>query len=331
MSHHRQSSDYDAYLASLHANRNTSDELIARIITEGTGKSLLTKQRIIAGEANEVYDITLTNGDSVILRISNDEDKNFKQEQWAINQCKNMGLPVPAVLYITEIREKDNYLAFCIQEKLHGELLERGTITMSSMDQSHLKKIIIKAGITLAQIHSVKTKQFGYIDGEGRGEYTTYIELLGEDSKHKEQFITLCKDSNVPEKIMRRAFDLIDNYLKTKPVISPVLNHNDFGPKHIMFIDETITGILDFGEVSSHSYVNDLARWDYWHSETVPLEWLLEGYAKVAPLTSDFHEQLQIIKIVNGLSTMWWYYDQDYPKGVSQAAEKLLKDVKLLI
>jgi hypothetical protein len=38
----------------------------------------------------------------------------------------------------------------------------------------------------------------------------------------------------------------------------------DFRAKHVMLKERQITGIIDWGEVSSGAPVDDFAKWDYW-------------------------------------------------------------------
>lgn len=68
--------NYKQYLDSIHKRNITPDEIIIDTIKEGTGKELVSKKRIIIGETNEVYDITLDDR-HVILRISKGEFPNF--------------------------------------------------------------------------------------------------------------------------------------------------------------------------------------------------------------------------------------------------------------
>src|SRR4051812_42538380 len=93
-------SDYDKYLASMHAKLITPDEIIKSVVKEGTGLGVISKKKLIAGEANEVYDILLENKNHVILRISRSGHPNFLQEKWALEKVKNAGVPIPKILLI---------------------------------------------------------------------------------------------------------------------------------------------------------------------------------------------------------------------------------------
>ncbi|TSC63899.1 MAG: Uncharacterized protein G01um101493_295, partial [Microgenomates group bacterium Gr01-1014_93] len=81
---------YKEYLSSVHGKLQTPDDLISDIVKEGSGQQLAFKQRIISGEANEVYDVTTSGDQHVILRVSPHGHPDFQQEIWAINEAKKV-------------------------------------------------------------------------------------------------------------------------------------------------------------------------------------------------------------------------------------------------
>src|SRR3989304_9824200 len=91
--------DYKKYLVKMHGKLNTPDEVVRAVVKEGAG-DLVSKKRIIAGEASEVYNITLENKKQVVLRISRSPRPYFFQEKGAIEQVKKLGVPVPVILLI---------------------------------------------------------------------------------------------------------------------------------------------------------------------------------------------------------------------------------------
>ena len=89
---------YEKHLAELHAKQTVPAEVLDDILRVVSSAPVVAKQRIIAGEINEVYDVEFADGVHVIVRISHDEDQPFEQEQWAIRECALRGVPVPEVL-----------------------------------------------------------------------------------------------------------------------------------------------------------------------------------------------------------------------------------------
>ncbi|MCL5970000.1 MAG: phosphotransferase, partial [Patescibacteria group bacterium] len=143
-----------------------------------------------------------------------------------------------------------------------------------------------------------------------------------------EEFFRIAKEINFDISVMERIFKILSNNLKQVSDLDPFLNHNDFGPKHIMVNKNQITGILDWGEVSGHSPINDFAKWDYWFGEELPIELLKQGYLDKKLFNEDFEWMLNWIKLNNGLGVLWWYYQQKYKKAVEKAKNKLIKELK---
>jgi len=319
--------DYQKYLDDLHSQLTTPDEVIFDVVKEVLNKEVVSKTKIIAGEANEVYDAELSDNSHVIIRISRANKSEFEQERWAIEKCRRVGVPVPEVLFIKHLDIGGESLHFCIQEKLEGSPLERGDIDFHSFSEERKKKIIFQAGEILSKIHSIKTYGFGEIDKEGKGEFKTLADLMGEHIEQEEEFLSIAKEINFDVEAMKKIFRILKEKNNLSLNIESSLNHNDFGPKHIMIKDDKITGILDFGEVCGHSPVNDFAKWDYWFSNETPLEWLKEGYSNKTLFVQNFEEILHWIRLNNGLGVLWWYHNKKYLEAVEKAKDKLYKDL----
>lgn len=320
-------SDYTDYLHTLHNQILTPDEIIRSLTKEATRKDLLSKTRIIAGEANEVYDIELWDHEHVILRISRSETNPFEKENWAIKSCRIAGVPAPYVLLTKQVELKDETIYICIQQKLPGEPLERGNIDFSTFSTGQKQRIISQAGEILSIIHSIGTDGFGDLDADGKGEFDSYSSLLREHVDHSQQFMEMAEKIGFENNSMGKALSILDAFSRTSPNIPAVLNHNDFGPKHILLDGGEITGIIDFGEVCGNSPVNDLAKWDYWFSYLAPLEWLTNGYTNKSLFDDDFVRHLHTSRIHIGLDVLWWYFDQNYIKAIQQAKDKLYADI----
>jgi len=105
--------------------------------------------------------------------------------------------------------------------------------------------------------------------------------------------------------------------------------HNDFRAKHVMVRNGCVAGIIDWGEVASGSPINDFAKWDYWDGDgaTVPLEWLLEGYADNKLIAAEFDVQLHLKRLEYGICVLWWYEHRGFAFGVEEAKRKLYRDL----
>ncbi|MCR4264261.1 MAG: aminoglycoside phosphotransferase family protein [Candidatus Roizmanbacteria bacterium] len=310
---------YDDYLKQLHEQSSTDDRFIHQAVTKATNRDVATKKRIVAGEINEVYDVTLENDDHVIVRISGEGDEEFRREQWAIQQCKSVGVPVPETILVKTISGQK---AICIQRKIDGEPLERGVTPYRSLPEDQLKSYIYQAGSILSRIHTIPTDGFGYVDGKGKGEKQSFTDEMSEHLQYEKSLSKVTDDYDLDPVTMRRIFQILTERSQNIPDVRPVLNHNDYGPKHFMVQDSRIVSIIDFGQAAGHSPINDFARWFFWYDD-IPLDWLKEGYEYKSLFDSAFEETLHWIALSNGLSSLWWYVEKKYNKGVDDAFSRL--------
>jgi len=323
-----QKTDYQKYLEELHGKLNTSDEIIFDSVKDATGKVPVSKERITAGEANEVYNVVLPNSQHVIVRISRKETPDFGQEKWAIDQCKILGIPAPEILLIKHINVHDQLLSICIQEKLEGDPLERGAIDYHTLDRNYLKKIIVDSGGILSKIHSVDTLGFGELNEKGEGKIESFYNLMSNKLEESDKYLKLSKEVDFGTDKMEKILKILSERLHDLPNITPKLIHGDYGPKHIMVKGDKITGILDWGDVCGNSPLFDFARWDYWFGEEVPTDWLIEGYQNKSLFTENFSDLLHWMRLDLGLEVLSWYAEQNYPKAIEKAKKKLLTDLE---
>lgn len=324
----KKSNHYQKYLASVHGDWITPDEVIYDVVKEGTDKEVASKKRIITGEANEVYDITLKGGKHVILRVSTSGYPNFLQEKWAIGKVKKLGVPVPEIILIKYLTIEGKEKSLCLMEKVEGEPLERGNIDFGKLDLNTRKSLINQAGKLLAKIHSVKTEGFGWIIGAGKSEFKTSDEWLDNLINQREQFEKMAAEEDIDKQVIVRAIRIIRSFKGLYSKIIPHLNHGDFGHKHFMVTDNKITCILDWGGVRSDTPVSDFAWWDYWFGEFIPTEWLKEGYTNKSLFDNHFEDFLHLLRLFRGLETLSWYHKQKYKPAVKKAKVKLSRDLK---
>jgi aminoglycoside phosphotransferase (APT) family kinase protein len=318
-------SDYRQYLSDIHSRHTAPESLLTDVIKDVSNSPIASKRRIVAGEENEVYDITLENGTSLIIRVSRSKEPEFEREHWAIEECKKVGVPVPGMLLIKSVVLNDTPATICVQKKLAGSPLERGDIDFRTLDKAQLRNIINQAGEILSRIHSIKTYGFGPLDGQGAAKFSTFKELMAEHIEKEQVFLDAAKSTNLDSSVISKVFDILRSYQKFDYNPESILAHGDFGPKHIMIADNKITGVLDFGQVNGHSPINDFAKWDYWFSDEIPLEWLKEGYSNQAIFNDDFSNILYWITVNNALEDFEWYIGKNYQAGIENAKSKLIE------
>ena len=319
---------YEKHLAELHAEQVISTELLHDILHEISPERVLSKQRIIAGEVNEVYDVTFADGLDVIVRICRNQVKNvahFEQEQWAIRQCSARGVPVPEMLGIWRRSTEGHALDICVQRKIKGIPLRD-----ADLPQDTLYQLVVEAGTLLSRIHTIPVKGFGYLTGTGEGAFLTPEDELTAFVAMEAEFHALAKRLDLGERAIRRAVRLVVEDGRAAHSIAPCLTHNDFSAKHILVANASIAGIIDFGEVAGSEPLSDLVRWDYYDAPRLPFAWLQEGYTNKHVFDADFSRRLQIKRIAFSLWAMRWYDTQGYAQGVEDARTKFAHDLATL-
>ena len=319
--------DYQQYLSSLHSESATTDLAISDFVKKTTRESLKSSERIIAGEVNEVYRIILESGRRVILRIAKKDSTEFQIESYAMNQAKKVGVPVPTVIEIAELSTADNELSFCLMDEIKGSPMERGNLRFHQLQQDEQKQLLFRSGQILSRIHLVATIGFGPYINPGEAEYLQFDDLLLEYSSKEQLLIFIANEIGFDPELIKRALHLIDINKQLLADCKPCLNHGDFGPKHIMVSNSTITGIIDWGLARSDSPVTDLAYWSYWFND-YPIKWLLEGYENKVLFDDSFESKIRLHKIMKGLVVIEWYHGQRYKNEVDVAVKKLMDDLK---
>lgn len=319
--------DYKRYLDYLHSKQETPEEIIRDVVKEGAGLELVSKQRIVAGEVNEVYDILLDNRSHVILRISPNGSPDFQQEQWAMQKCRDLGVPVPEILLITYSVVHGKEYGFCLMKKIGGNLLERGDVDFSILSIGEQRSYINQGGKILSRIHSIQTTGFGKIIGDGKSHYSDAEQSFSSWVGKEDTYETIAREADLDLAIVRTAFKTGISLKKRLLAVQPCLNHGDYFPKHLTIRKGRIAGILDWGEVRSDSPIYDFANWDFWVGKRFPIEWLKDGYSNRTLFNDEFEDLFHFMKITIGLEVLDWYSKQEYKGRVEKTKEKLVHDI----
>ena len=319
-------SEYNKYLRSLHSEKQTSEEIIRSIVKEGTGKNIVSKRKIIAGEVNEVYEVSLEDGSSIILRISPKSSNDFLKEQWAINKCKEIGVPVPNIVLIKDQVIDSKNWGFCLMERVRGDTLERGKLNFDNLNLDKRRDYIHQAGELLSKIHSITTTGWGWII-KNKGEYKNSDILFENWTSKRENYEAMAREEDIELHIINKAVKLIEEFKAKYENQTPSLNHADFANKHFMVKRGKIVAILDWGSARSDSPVYDFANWDFWFGEDIPTKWLKEGYSNKKLFDGDFQDFLHFIRITKALENLDWYHKQKYQEMVGKIKVKLIEDI----
>lgn|SRR5487761_1208625 len=310
-------------LQKIHDKRTSSSETIEAIIAKGINRKLSSYDRIINGEVNEVYAVTLDDNSEIILRIGHIVDHSFEAETWAISQSKMAGVPVANILAIGTLEVADKPLHYSIQEKLNGKRFD--TLLWSDrIPTDKARKITEQAGEILARIHNVSsTTGYGSIDENGHGRFPNVSEWVKSHLDKQADYEELFAKHNLTPSTLK----VVLAKLKEAEELfgTPHLLHCDFGPKHL-FVDENdnITGVIDFERAESGDIALDFASWDYWFSTSVPTKWLYDGYQRVASLGDNFTERLKVVQLHELLHLLNYYTNvAPAPEAATSGAAKI--------
>lgn len=320
------SENYNDYLKSLHNNAGIGKEWLDKICREATGAGLVEIKRIVAGEVNEVYDVKNINNKNIIVRISKKDKSEFVHEDWAMKKVKTISVPVANNLLIKDLETENGNISVCVQEKIEGSPLERGSVNIFSMNSKDKERIVVEAGEILAKIHSVKIDGFGDLDVNGKAKYSEFNKLFLEDCQNSKEYLKVAGEIGMSQDKMNTILKLIADRVDIFKNDESVLNHGDFGPKHFMYDNNKIIGILDWGQAQGNIKEGDLVWWDYWYGDSLPLEWLIKGYG----LKTIDIEKVEIMKLNKGLSSLWWYWENKYKKGIEEVVAKFDESFKKL-
>lgn len=310
------SDNYGKYLKSLHSKKQTPDDIIRNFVKKGTGKDTISKRKITSGEVNEVYEINLNDNSKLILRISPNGLPDFQQEQWAIKECKKVGVPVPDIFFIDYQMIDSIEYGFCLMEKIEGDSLERGKIEFNDLGLNEKKNYI----------HPITTTGWGRIIKD-KGQYDSSNDLFKNWIGKKESYEKIAQEENIKPSIIDKVNEEVEKFKKKYKSKKPCLNHGDFAHKHFMVKRGKIVGILDWGSVRSDVPIYDFASWDFWFGENIPTKWLKDGYSNKEIFDNDFDDFLHFIRITKALETLEWYHKQKYTEMAEKIKAKLIKDI----
>lgn len=318
--------DYQSFLENLHDKLNTSDEILEKVVKSAVGYGINKKEKIMEGEVNEVYVITPTKGEDIIVRISRGKDSRFESEKWAMDRCRDAGVPVPQTLSLSEVETDREKLHICIENKIEGISLQE-LIKQKTLTQSEIKDLTISAGEILSKIHSIKTKGFGEINYLGVGKFGMWSEYMLKQNENRDVVLEKAKKIGVDTKLIQQAFAiLVKNQDIYKDVDSRLL-HSDYGIKHMLVCNGKINGIIDFENCRGGDIAYDFSWWSYFGKNRPPVEWLIEGYKRNGNLGENFKARMHIVKIEIALDLLIYYGDVGHGFAKEITTDNLAEDI----
>lgn len=317
---------YQSFLEGLHGKLNTPDVILEKVVKSAVGYGIDKKQKIMEGEVNEVYVVTPTKGNDIIVRISREKHNRFQSEKWAMNRCRDVGVPVPQILLLSDVETDQEKLHVCVESKIEGVSLQ-SLIKQNILSQNGIKELTISAGETLSKIHSIKTKGYGEINSSGVGKFETWSEYMLQQNKNRDVVFEEAEKIGVDSKLIQQAFEILENNQDIYKDVGSRLVHSDYGIKHILIHKGKINGIIDFENCRGADIAYDFSWWNYFGKNRPPVEWLVEGYKRNGNLGDNFETRMHLVKIEIALSLLIYYGDAGHSFAKEITTKNLTEDI----
>jgi aminoglycoside phosphotransferase (APT) family kinase protein len=312
--------DRKQHLAALHERWAAPPSVVVSAVGEVTDAPVLDIRRIVAGEQNEVYDVTLEGAASLIVRIALGAPDAHDREVWVIGQCASRGLPAPRVHTHCHVEVGSGRRSVIVMEKLPGERL-----CDLDPDELDVRRVLGEVGAWLTQLHTIPVQGFGYLDGSGVGKLATMDGWLAGLTTEARAFEEAGRSVGLEAAAIRSwLLEIVDSLRETPPRIT--LIHNDLWADHVLVHDGHLSGIIDFGEVAAEPAANDFAKWDFAEGERYPVEWIRAGYGDRSLFEAAQDRTYRALWFANGLWRLRWYHETGFRRGVEAARDRLLSD-----
>ena len=314
------SEEYDKHLASLHDAWATPPTVVAGLVAEVADTAILDIRRIVAGEQNEVYDVTLERAPSLIVRISHGGPEAHDREAWVFGQCVSRGVRAPRVHALRRDEVGSERRSIIVMEKLPGERL-----CDVNPDELDVRRVLGEVGAWLTELHSIPVEGFGYLDGYGVGKRATMDDWLAGLTTEAHVFEEAGRSVGLEVATIRGWLEeIVDSFRAAPPRVA--LIHNDLLANHVLVHDGHVSGIIDFGEVAAEAAANDFAKWDFSEGERFPVEWIQAGYGDPSLFEAPNDRTYRALWLATGLWHLRWYHETGFQPGVEAGRDRLLSE-----
>lgn len=292
--------------------------IVTATVGEATAAGVLDVRRIVAGEQNEVYDVTLEGARSVIVRISHRGDAAHDREVWVLDQCASRGIPAPRLHARCHVEVGRERRSIIVMEKVPGERL-----CDVDPDDLDVRRVLGEVGAWLAELHSIPVTGLDYLDGSGIGRLATLDDWLAHVTAEARAFEDAARSVGLDAGTIRAwVREIVDALRAVPPRVT--LIHNDLLADHVLVHDGHLSGIIDFGEVAAQPAACDFAKWDFGEGDRLPVEWVQDGYGDPSLFEPPNDRAYRALWLATGLWRMAWYHAAGFRPGVAAARDRLL-------
>lgn len=310
--------DRSQHLAALQSAWATPLDVVAAVVGEVAKAPVVECRRIVDGEVNEVYDVTLEQGPSLIVRISHNGSEDHDREAWVLGECASRGIRAPRVHALRRVEVGSEHRSIMVMEKLPGERLAD-----LDPDEVDVRRVLEEVGAWLKQLHTIPVRGLGNLDGSGVGRFETLDEWLANVTKEANAFEEAGRsvgfDSATIQGWLR---EIGDSFRATPPRMT--MSHNDLLAVHVLVHDGRLSGIIDFGVVAAEPPTNDFALWDFREGRRFPVEWIQAGYGDPSLFEPPNDRTYRALWLLHGLWYLRHYHVTGFAPGVEAGRDRLL-------
>ena len=285
------------WLAEHHSRWQTSRELLVEAARHA-GFDAIEIERIVVGQANEVYALTAGTGEEFIVRMAHRRDPKFASEAAAIARVREAGVPAPEVVLLWVPEREGAPTAVLIERRLPGEMLR------DLWRREPSTRCADELGEVLARIHDIAVDGFGNLSPSLQGTHSSYgewfIDLWVTDQLPS--VLAAVEDNPAATAAVREAERRITSARQLLDHVECRLAHGDLSPTNVLVLDGRISGIVDWEAVKGAPRSNDIAWWSTFVPDAIT-DAMLGGYQSHAGSVGDLVELVRLsrLRIVTAL------------------------------
>src|SRR5579884_203177 len=104
---------YQKYMEEVHGRISIPEDLFNEVVKETTGAYPVVKEKILKGEANQVFEVRTEDNLDVVVRVSSNPE-SFWKEKFVMDKCRKNGVPVAEIFGIKDIKVGDRDYSICV-------------------------------------------------------------------------------------------------------------------------------------------------------------------------------------------------------------------------
>ena len=285
------------WLVEHHSRWQTNREVLTEAVRRA-GFDPSGVERIVVGQAHEVYAVTAATDEELIVRMAHRRDPKFASEAAAIARVRDAGIPAPEVLLLWTPEREDAPTAVLVERRLPGEMLR------DLWRREPSTRCADELGGLLARIHDIPVDGFGNLSPTLQGTHRSYSEWFIDlwVSDHLPSALAAVEDNLSATAAVREAERQIVSARHVLDDAESRLAHGDLSPTNVLVSDGRVSGIVDWEAVKGAPRSNDVAWWSTFVPDAI-VDALLGGYQRHAGSIDELVELVRLsrLRILAGL------------------------------